>query len=55
MAFITSMQWIANFSGLFTNVLYPVAESSFTLRFGLVSLFNGISTFVGLLIPKPFS
>ena len=25
------------------------------VRFGLVSLFNGISTFVGYLIPKPFS
>ena len=24
-------------------------------RFGLVSLFNGISTFVGYLMPKPFS
>ena len=24
-------------------------------RFGLVSLFNGISIFVGYLIPKPFS
>ena len=23
--------------------------------FGLVSLFNGISTFVGYLMPKPFS
>ena len=23
--------------------------------FGLVSLFNGISTFVGYLLPKPFS
>ena len=26
-----------------------------SLRFGLVSLFNGISTFVGYLMPKPFS
>ena len=25
------------------------------LRFGLVSLFNGISTFAGYLMPKPFS
>ena len=25
------------------------------LRFGLVSLFNGISTVVGYLMPKPFS
>ena len=25
------------------------------LRFGLVSLFNGISTFVGYLMPKSFS
>ena len=24
-------------------------------RFGFVSLFNGISTFVGYLMPKPFS
>ena len=24
-------------------------------RFGLVSLFNGISTFAGYLMPKPFS
>ena len=24
-------------------------------RFGLVSMFNGISTFVGYLMPKPFS
>ena len=24
------------------------------LRLGLVSLFNGISTFVGYLMPKPF-
>ena len=24
------------------------------IRFGLVSLFNGISTFVGYLMPKPF-
>ena len=26
-----------------------------TVRFGLVSLFNGISTFVGYLMPKLFS
>ena len=25
------------------------------IRFGLVSLFNGVSTFVGYLMPKPFS
>ena len=25
------------------------------ISFGLVSLFNGISTFVGYLMPKPFS
>ena len=28
---------------------------SFLVGFGLVSLFNGISTFVGYLMPKPFS
>ena len=28
---------------------------SFLSRFGLVSLFNGISTFAGYLMPKPFS
>ena len=26
-----------------------------TKTFGLVSLFNGISTFVGYVMPKPFS
>ena len=29
--------------------------SEFFVLFGLVSLFNGISTFVGYLMPKPFS
>ena len=27
----------------------------YKVKFGLVSLFNGISTFVGYLMPKPFS
>ena len=31
-----------------------IKETSF-IWFGLVSLFNGISTFVGYLMPKPFS
>ena len=30
-------------------------ENQKKVRFGLVSLFNGISTFVGYLMPKPFS
>ena len=30
-------------------------ENITKFRFGLVSLFNGISTFVGYLIPKQFS
>ena len=32
-----------------------VKISDILIVFGLVSLFNGISTFVGYLIPKPFS
>ena len=38
-------------SGLLANTLLAKPMS----RFGLVSLFNGISTFVGYLMPKPFS
>ena len=29
--------------------------AEYNSRFGFVSLFNGISTFVGYLMPKPFS
>ena len=32
-----------------------VSQITFGLVDGLVSLFNGISTFVGYLMPKPFS
>ena len=32
---------------------YEVGEED--SKYGLVSLFNGISTFVGYLMPKPFS
>ena len=32
-----------------------ISEQVIFLDFGLVSLFNGISTFVGYLMPKPFS
>ena len=35
--------------------LYDKEASVLYLWFGLVSLFNGISTFVGYLMPKPFS
>ena len=31
------------------------SSCTITLALGLVSLFNGISTFVGYLMPKPFS
>ena len=33
----------------------PTTAMLRSIRFGLVSLFHGISTFVGYLIPKPFS
>ena len=39
---------LANFSRI-SKQLYG------KLKFGLVYLFNGISTFVGYLMPKPFS
>ena len=35
--------------------IFGVAEVLLVAFFGLISLFNGISTFVGYLIPKPFS
>ena len=36
--------------------LYNISKSTDIINhFGLVSLFNGISTFVGYLMPKPFS
>ena len=37
------------------NILMRETISMEKRRFGLVSLFNGISTFVGYLTPKPFS
>ena len=33
----------------------PFTTGSYIFMIGLVSLFNGISTFVGYLMPKPFS
>ena len=41
------------YNTLLRNRIEP--EINNILRFGLVSLFNGISTFVGYLMPKPFS
>ena len=38
--------------GVLYQILYIVKTPQL---FGLVSLFNGISTFVGYLMPKPFS
>ena len=35
-----------------SNIL---TDNEYNLWFGLVSLFNGISTFVGYLMPMPFS
>ena len=37
------------------NILIHKPISTHDFRVGLVSLFNGISTFVGYLMPKPFS
>ena len=39
------------------NFTYSIQEKTFSSPFeiGLVSLFNDISTFVGFLMPKPFS
>ena len=33
----------------------PGKKTVFICRFGVVSLFNGISTFIGYLMPKPFT
>ena len=41
-------------TGLFGEMKHSVIVDTCDW-FGLVSLFNGISTFVGYLMPKPFS
>ena len=48
---VVSVKKFEKFSSLakFMRVL------TYVFRFGLVSLFNGISTLVGYLMPKPFS
>ena len=38
-----------------SDTIQPKAGGDERIRFGLVSFFNGISTFVGYLMPKPFS
>ena len=39
----------------YTYYYNQALTNQLNFRFGLVSLFNGISTFVGYSMPKPFS
>ena len=42
--------YVCNWNQLTTDITIPLKASG--VRFALISLFNGISTFVGYLMPK---
>ena len=55
-----SILWLSLYCIYFSYLLFKLISPNFSMLtkdelIGLVSLFNGISTFVGYLIPKPFS